>query len=491
MKAKTKRFFKRTAIVAISAVLTLCLFGCSQSESAHEHVFSESWSYDETYHWHEPVCNDATPQKERHSFVGGKCSVCDFSKNSPAQSPDQSQDQGQDQGGSESQNPNQGNQGNQGSQSGNEGSSQGSQGGNEGNQGQGNQESQGGEQSQKPSGGETQNPTEPDEPIKPDEGDQGNEGNQGSEQGGNQGEAQQPQVEPNPSLDELYGNCFPTDDSTITGKPNAAGLVKYRIRVNRANGLKICWRESIGNGAYRLHYPKVRVTNEKKVEVYNDIVPVWKGCIYGSGQVCLLDLELPAGNYTVEPLDLPDGFVYQKEYSLTTQRPILDLRLSSKLLKGDEPIKKIAEGMVFPDLTFHSINKGDVTLGALLQKHKIVILSFFYSGCFYCMEECPALVKTYQKYKDLFTFVLIDTVDSREGAMELVKSPRWFGELANEFYIVCDTESDDPLYRKFASSGVPANLFIDQGGYLFEDASGLTEAHFEEILYFNCMANVT
>lgn len=106
----------------------------------------------------------------------------------------------------------------------------------------------------------------------------------------------------------------------------------------------ICWQEPYPNGAFRLHYPSVRVTNEKKEEVYNGIVPIWNGCLYGSGQLCLLDLELPSGTYTVEPLDLPEGFVYQREYKISPQQPILDLRLSSNLLESDADFDLIAEG---------------------------------------------------------------------------------------------------------------------------------------------------
>lgn len=484
MKERSKKTVRNVLVFSLSAVLAFSLFGCTPKEqSAHEHLYSDAWTSDANYHWHAPVCcADAEIERLAHSFIGGICAVCGYEKDtSPeeGQTPSGGEQEGgktpeeeQIQGGGESQSPAKPN----------------------GEQSQGGEQKP--EQGQTPSGGE-QKPNEEQTPSggeqKPEQGQTPGEGSgqQGGDQGGSEEEPQNPQVDPNPSLDERYGNSFPTDDGTFTGKPDANGYVKFRIRINRSNGLKICWQEPLKNGAYRLHYPKVRVTDEQKKEVYNNVVPVWQGCIYGSGQLCLLDLELPAGNYTVEPLDLPQGFVYQREYSLTPQQPVLDLRLSSKLLKSEEPIKKISEGMVFPDLTFHSINKGDTTLGALLRKHKIVILSFFYAGCLYCKQECPALVKIYQKYKDLFTFVLIDIVDSPEDTMNLVKSPQWFGELANDFYVVCDRESENPLYKKFSSSGVPANLFIDQGGFLFEDASGLTEAHFEEILYYNLMANVT
>ena len=66
----------------------------SSSEDVHEHTFSDEFSYDETYHWHDATCgHDVVDGKEEHTFedvvteatrdAGGytthTCSVCGYS----------------------------------------------------------------------------------------------------------------------------------------------------------------------------------------------------------------------------------------------------------------------------------------------------------------------------------------------------------------------------------------------------------------------------
>ncbi len=66
----------------------------TSSSSSHEHTFSDKWSYDNTYHWHEATCgHDVTKDKEKHDYdetiipatyeTTGKtvytCKVCDYS----------------------------------------------------------------------------------------------------------------------------------------------------------------------------------------------------------------------------------------------------------------------------------------------------------------------------------------------------------------------------------------------------------------------------
>ncbi|MBQ9103674.1 MAG: carbohydrate-binding domain-containing protein, partial [Clostridia bacterium] len=68
---------KRKAIlIALSLICTLCVFsfaGCFGGEDPHEHTYSDEWTYDETYHWHESTCVhlNETLDKARHDFDEG------------------------------------------------------------------------------------------------------------------------------------------------------------------------------------------------------------------------------------------------------------------------------------------------------------------------------------------------------------------------------------------------------------------------------------
>ena len=69
----------------------------SSSEHLHEHTFSNAWSYDDSYHWHESTCgHDVIDAKAAHTYVatntigptydhGGyttyTCTICGHTKN--------------------------------------------------------------------------------------------------------------------------------------------------------------------------------------------------------------------------------------------------------------------------------------------------------------------------------------------------------------------------------------------------------------------------
>lgn len=81
-----KKYLKVTVIVLI--ISCLCLAACSQQ---HIHNYAEAWSKDQEYHWHDPLCSDAQPQKEPHSFIDNECSICGYMKKVE---PDKSTDDG-------------------------------------------------------------------------------------------------------------------------------------------------------------------------------------------------------------------------------------------------------------------------------------------------------------------------------------------------------------------------------------------------------------
>lgn len=62
------------------AVLAVVLFAACDG---HKHIYSEDWSYDDQYHWHQAICghDDATSGKAQHSLdADGDCSVCGYSQ---------------------------------------------------------------------------------------------------------------------------------------------------------------------------------------------------------------------------------------------------------------------------------------------------------------------------------------------------------------------------------------------------------------------------
>lgn len=84
-----KKFFTFHLIVLV--ILCLCFAACSE---AHIHHYAEAWSKDQEYHWHDPLCSDAQPQKDAHNFIDNECSICGFVKKADT---DKNTDEGQEQ----------------------------------------------------------------------------------------------------------------------------------------------------------------------------------------------------------------------------------------------------------------------------------------------------------------------------------------------------------------------------------------------------------
>ncbi len=82
MKNRGKLF--KIVSIAVSAVCLLPLVSaCGEPEELHEHVYSEKWSYDDTYHWQEPLCGDTDEPRGKsvHNYVKGVCSLCGYDPN--------------------------------------------------------------------------------------------------------------------------------------------------------------------------------------------------------------------------------------------------------------------------------------------------------------------------------------------------------------------------------------------------------------------------
>ncbi len=143
---------KRKYLLLTVVTLSLAI-GLEACAKPHEHLYAESWSSDETYHWRQPLCDDAEPTKEKHTFNGDKCIICGYERESSVK-PDEGENPGGEQNPGEGENPG-GEEQNPGGEEQNPGGEEQNPGGEEQTPG-GEEENPGGEE-QTP-GGEEQNP---------------------------------------------------------------------------------------------------------------------------------------------------------------------------------------------------------------------------------------------------------------------------------------------------------------------------------------------
>lgn len=73
------------AAMLLACALSFSAFGCSTVRQddppapPHTHTFSEEWTYDDTYHWHEAICgHTAVSERAGHTMSEGRCSVCGY-----------------------------------------------------------------------------------------------------------------------------------------------------------------------------------------------------------------------------------------------------------------------------------------------------------------------------------------------------------------------------------------------------------------------------
>lgn len=94
-----KKIFAGMALVSTALFSCATLISCGNSndtnpgnddssdgETKHSHTFAKEWSYDDTYHYHSPECNDTTEvaDKATHIFVDDACILCGYDKNANA-----------------------------------------------------------------------------------------------------------------------------------------------------------------------------------------------------------------------------------------------------------------------------------------------------------------------------------------------------------------------------------------------------------------------
>ena len=82
-------FFKRIFVILTIVFISGCQKNIpdlppSPEPPTHKHTFEEAWSYDETYHFHKATCgHDEISNKAEHIFSNNICTICGYKTTSP------------------------------------------------------------------------------------------------------------------------------------------------------------------------------------------------------------------------------------------------------------------------------------------------------------------------------------------------------------------------------------------------------------------------
>ncbi len=76
---KKKIFLLALAGLLAVAPLSACTVDRGGGADGHKHTYSEEWSNDENYHWHDSECgHNVVSGRGKHKMQGGACTVCGY-----------------------------------------------------------------------------------------------------------------------------------------------------------------------------------------------------------------------------------------------------------------------------------------------------------------------------------------------------------------------------------------------------------------------------
>lgn len=166
---------------------------------------------------------------------------------------------------------------------------------------------------------------------------------------------------------------------------------------------------------------------------------------------------------------LPDGYYVPDDADFKTNAPddedpyVSTVSLPSKVIPTAASQNKLyAIGDVMHDFGYTTSDGVRHLLSEELETKKAVILNFWYTTCYWCNEEFPALQKVYESYKDVAQVIALDHQDS-------VTAINNYQELNGlTFHMAYDAAG---ITSRFSVTGYPTTVVIDRYGVVAYSAS--------------------
>jgi len=121
------------------------------------------------------------------------------------------------------------------------------------------------------------------------------------------------------------------------------------------------------------------------------------------------------------------------------------------------------------DFTVYDADGNKVRLSDF--RGKPVVLNFWATWCYYCIQEMPEFEEAYKNYPDV-QFLMVNATD---GVQETVEKAKGFIE-SEKYGFDVFYDSDQSAVTAYRISGLPATFFIDAEGNLIARASGMLDA---------------
>lgn len=188
-----------------------------------------------------------------------------------------------------------------------------------------------------------------------------------------------------------------------------------------------------------------------------------------------VEASLENNNYSVELRNLPAGYYYEKSYELVKDIFEYHFEVLSFVPSEEAPSGTEYElGDVMYDFTVTDSDGIEFNLQTYLNDYSAVVINFWYTTCYWCLEEFPYMEEAYQTYKDDIAIIALSISDENP----VISGFKLDSGLS--FNMAFDSEG---IYSMFSFSGTPSTVIIDRYGviaFMEEGAITATET-FNEI----------
>ena len=123
-----------------------------------------------------------------------------------------------------------------------------------------------------------------------------------------------------------------------------------------------------------------------------------------------------------------------------------------------------------PDFTFYTLDGKPVKLSDF--RGKPIVMNFWASGCYYCVEEMPHFQEAYEKYGDEVVFLMIDCIGFFGETLKT--GSEFMADKGYTFPVYYDTQNN--AVGVYVSGSLPYTFFIDRNFDLYTYIPGMADA---------------
>lgn len=185
----------------------------------------------------------------------------------------------------------------------------------------------------------------------------------------------------------------------------------------------------------------------------------------------VLEFSREPGDYTVEMLDIPDGYRITKEATLTAALRQSEIVLTSSVIMSSVPSnKRYLIGDIIHNFTFTTPYEVDgsrvsYSIAELLKTKEAVVINNWGINCSWCVQEMPAMDEMYQKLNDKIEILAISNYMGGDSESDIADYHSRYGYT---FPMMRDSVG---FASHFNMQGWPTTIVIDRYGAI---------AHIEE-----------